>query len=55
MREAGNCAGLSEQLVDKLLAETSETQTKEELKRVTKEALDLGVSGGRGLPIVGGV
>ena len=37
--------GLSQELTDNLIGQIGTTDVKEELKRTTQEALDLGVSG----------
>ncbi len=44
IKEAGKLAGLSEELMDRLLVQSEKQNIKDQLKQATQEALDLGVS-----------
>ena len=43
LREASSVAGIGQEMTDHLIGQIRESSVKEELKRSTQEALDLGV------------
>ena len=46
LREACERAGIGQEVTDNLIGQIATPAVKEELKKATEEALDLGVSGG---------